>query len=124
METKKGIDSQYKTALIIIVGFVFVYVITSLKWILIAILIVGASSLVSEKILNILVFLWDKLSLVLSKIIPNLFLTIIFYLFLTPIALLSKIFSKKDQLNLKNNSSSLFVTYKKEISKIDFEKPW
>jgi hypothetical protein len=124
METKKRIDSQYKTALVIIVGFVFVFVITSLKWILIATLIVGVISLISEKFLNILIFLWDKLSLVLSKIIPNLFLSIIFYLFLTPIALLSKIFSKRDQLNLKNNTSSLFVNYKKDISKIDFEKPW
>ncbi len=124
METKKSKDFQYKTALVIVVGFIIIFAITAWKYMLWVALIAGVGSLLSSKFLHIFLYAWDKLTLILSKIIPNLLLTIIFYFFLTPVALLSKFFSKKDHLKLKNNSESLFIINEKVITKIDFEKPW
>lgn len=124
METKKSKDFQYKTALVIVVGFIIIFAITAWKYMLWVALIAGVGSLLSSKFLHVFLYAWDKLTLILSKIIPNLLLTIIFYFFLTPVALLSKFLSKKDHLKLKNNSESLFIINEKVITKIDFEKPW
>ncbi len=124
MEPKKGKDYQYKTAFVIVVGFIIVFTITTWKVMLWVALIAGVGSLISSNFLHVFLFLWDKLTLLLSKIVPNLLLSIIFYFFLTPVALLSKLFSKNDQLKLKNNSASTFISSQKGITKMDFEKPW
>ena len=69
-------------------------------------------------------FLWMKLAWVLSLIIPNILLSAIFYLFLFPIALLSRIFGNNDPLHLKNKGDSNYVDNEKEFDKASFEKPW
>jgi hypothetical protein len=69
-------------------------------------------------------YLWMKLTWVLSMIVPNVLLSVIFYLFLTPIALLSRIFGKKNQLTLKNTKDSLFKENTKKFEKSSFEKTW
>ena len=58
------------------------------------------SSLILEKI-------WFKISFILSQFIPNILLSIIFFLILTPIAYLSKLFKAKSDFNLKNNQLSM-----------------
>jgi hypothetical protein len=65
-----------------------------------------------------------KLSFVLSKIIPNILLSIVYFLCLVPIAFLSRLFAKKDVLILKNKSNSLFVNVNENFDKTFFEKPW
>ena len=64
-----------------------------------------------------------KLSQVLSYIIPSVLLGIVFYLFLFPISLISKLFTK-DPLMLSNKYKTYFVTINKEIEKNSFEKIW
>ena len=113
-----------KTILVITVGFLVVFILTHGRWALYTSLIVGILGVLSNFIAEKIEFLWMKLSWLLSQIIPNILLTLVFYLFLTPIALISRIFGEKDQLILKNNKTSVFKENKKSFSPESFEKTW
>ena len=62
---------------------------------------------INSKILNPLNFLWFKFGMYLGKIISPLIMGIIFFLVVTPIGLLMKMF-KKDLLDLKYNSKKTY----------------
>lgn len=68
--------------------------------------------------------LWNKLAWVLSFIVPNILLSLIYFLFLFPIALLSKLFGNKDPLALRNKPDSTFKTSNKAFDASSFDKPW
>ena len=75
------------------------------------------SSVIIEKI-------WFKVSYILSQIIPNILLSLIFFLILTPIALLSKMFNSQTNFNSKNNQKTTFITKDKLFDKKSFERAW
>ncbi len=122
MRIKKG--NSEKTVLIISIGFAIIFAITSFRWALYITLGVGILGIVSPKISDLIDSLWMKFARILSYIIPNILLTIIFYLVLFPLAVLSKIFRKGDNLNLRNKNNSLWIAYNKSINKEFFEKTW
>ena len=121
----KNLKSEpIKTCLTIAVGFIVVFLATKGQWAIYVSLIVGAIGLFSDYLSQKIDFVWMKLTWVLSLIVPNILLGAIFYLFLFPISMLSKLFGKSDPLLLKNNNNSTFTTEHKEFSKASFEKPW
>ena len=69
--------------------------------------------LLNSKILNPLNKLWFKFGIILGKIISPLVMGIIFFLVVTPIGLLMRLF-KKDLLKLKFNSNSSYWIEKTE----------
>ncbi len=75
------------------------------------------ASLIIEKI-------WFKLSFILSLIIPNILLSVIFFLILTPLALLSKLFNSKTNFISINNQKTTFITLNKSFDKRSFERAW
>ena len=75
------------------------------------------TSIVIEKI-------WFKSSYILSQIIPNVLLLLIFFLILTPIALLSKLFNFQTNFNSNNNQKTTFITQNKSFDKNSFERAW
>jgi len=113
-----------KTVLTITVGFLVVYLATEWKWALLTSLIVGLVGITSTYISKQIDFLWMKLTWILSLIVPNILLSIIYYLFLFPIAFFSRIFGEKNPLNLKNTKDSLFKSTNKQFDKTSFENPW
>ena len=124
MEIKNDEIEQYKTILIIVVGMIVIHTLTNFKWALYTALIVGITGAFSNYLARKINYIWLKIGMVLSYIVPNILLTMIFYLFLTPIALLSRLFGEKNQLNLKNLDTSLFKVRNSCFSKESFEKPW
>lgn len=67
---------------------------------------------------------WLKLSEVLSALNNRLILTILFYLVLTPIALLYRVFNK-DPLKLDLTAAGSFYSERNHTySKVDLEKMW
>jgi hypothetical protein len=113
-----------KTCLTIAMGFVVVHLSTKWQGALLVSLVVGGIGLFSTYLSEKVDFIWLKLTWVLSLIVPNILLGGLFYLFLFPISVLSKIFGKKDPLLLKNSQSSTYATRNKTFSKSHFEKPW
>lgn len=117
-------SNPVKTMLTISVGFLVIFIITKLNWALLVALIIGLIGLFSTFLSKHIEFLWTKLAWFLGLIVPNILLSAIFYLFLFPIAVLSKIFGKNDSFKLKNNADSVFITSNKVFDKNSFEKPW
>lgn len=125
MSTQKKIQSDPKTTILVItLGMVLVYTITRMNWALIAALGVGIAGLVSGFLAEKIDWLWMKLTHVLSLIVPNILLSAVFFLFLTPIAILSRVFGKANPLDLKNTAPSLFKDHTGRLDKASFEKPW
>lgn len=107
----------------IITGLIFLYLFFSWVWMIylsFVLAIIGISSnFLSLKIEKI----WYNLSLILSYIIPPILLGGIFYFFVFPIALISRIFNK-DPLMLSDKHDSYFIDTNKEFKKKDFINIW
>ena len=113
-----------KTMLTICTGFLVIFIITKIQWMLLVALIIGLIGVLSSFLSNLIDFLWNKLAWVLSLIVPKILLSVIFYFILFPIALLSKLFRKTAVLSLENKVDSVFVNSNKEFNKSSFENPW
>ncbi len=121
----KGIKSEpIKTVLTITVCFMILHVITKQPWMLVVAIATGIIGISSNYLSKKIDFLWMKLTFVLSLIVPNVLLTVIFYSFLFPIAIISRGFRKKDPLSLKNSSDSLFTDVDKKFEASSFNDPW
>ena len=87
-------------------------------WSLIISIVFLFLGLVNSKILNPLNKLWFKFGIFLGKIISPLLMGIIFFLVVTPIGLLMRLFNK-DLLNLRfNNNSSYWIEKTEPKSKM------
>jgi|688.fasta_scaffold133913_4 hypothetical protein len=122
--TKKMKSDPKTTILVITLGMLVVYLVFRKDWALMAALGVGVAGLFSDFLAEKIDWLWMKLTWVLSMIVPNILLSAVFYVFLTPVALLSRVFGAKNQLSLKNTAPSLFKDHNKPFDKPSFEKPW
>jgi len=83
-----------------------------------------AGSLFSEKFSNFIETIWNRIALILSYIVPNILLTLVFYCILTPLAFLAKFFKSETDYITDNNIHSNFKNSKKEFNKQFFEKTW
>ncbi len=113
-----------KTCLTISVGFLVAYLITKAHWALLVALVIGLIGVLSGFLAKKVDWLWMKLTWILSLIVPNILLGAVFYLFLFPIALLARVFGKKDPLLLNNSKASTYTSENKVFDKASFENPW
>ena len=113
-----------KTVLVIIAGLLVVYYFSGWPWTLYTALIIGVGAALSDYLAGVIHFLWMKLVLLLSLIVPNVIMTLIFYLILFPIAMLARLFRKHPPILLTNPDNSVFVETDKSFDKSHFEKPW
>jgi hypothetical protein len=116
-------DTSKSTILVISMGFLIIYVVFSWHWAVLVSLVIGVIGILSSYLSKKIEWVWMKISQLLGYIIPNILLTIMFFLFLYPISLLSKLFSK-DPLMLSNKHKTYFIDINKEIDKKSFEKTW
>ena len=123
VEIRKA-SNPIQTVLIITLGFGFLFLFTKHNWMLYVSLIVGTLGTMSTFMGEKIDWIWTKLGWILSKIVPNIILTIIFYLVLSPTAFLSRLFGKKDPMDMKNQAVSLFKLKDSPFSRESFEKPW
>ncbi len=110
--------------LTIVVGFIIIYLKTKLNWALYVSTIMGLVGIFSDFLSKKIDYLWLKLTLLLSLVVPNILLSLIYFIFLTPIAVLSRLLDKKNGLQLKNKAGSMFMESNKQFNKSSFEKPW
>ena len=116
-------DQSKTTILVIVVGFMLINLKFHWKWAIITSLIVGLIGIISPFLSRKIDWLWIKLTVVLSYVVPNILLSIVFFVFLFPISLISKLF-KKDPLMLSNKYKSYFIDINKSFDKKSFEKTW
>lgn len=109
--------------LVITTGFLAVYLLKSWQWALYVSLAAGVTGIVSPRLSRKIEWGWMKLGKLLSYVVPNILLTLIFYLVLFPVALLSRI-GRKDPLMLSRDHESYFIEVDREIEPEEFEKIW
>lgn len=122
MTAKKS--NPIHTVLTIVIGFLVLYLIFKFSWALNMAIAIGILGLLSNRLSSLIDAAWMKLAKVLSYIVPNLLLSVIFYFILFPLALLSKLFGNKDELHLKNKATHNWKERTSKIKKVDFEKMW
>ena len=118
---KKNTD---KTILTITVGFLVVYLFSNWNWALLVTLSVGLIGIFSNYLSQKIEWLWLQISKILSYIAPNIILSAVFYLVLFPLAILSRIFGKKDTLQLKKGKPTYYIATNKKFGKDDFIYTW
>lgn len=112
------------TLLIIILFLVIVYLLKSWEWSIILAIVLGLLGLFSRRIVESIDFLWFKIGSLIGIYMSKIILTCIFFLILTPIALLSRLLGSKDPLKLKNSQKSLFQKRHEKPDKGYFERLW
>ena len=119
-----GKNTDHKTQLVIVIGFLVLSYLFDVIWLRHISLGLGLIFLVSKKASQGILWFWDKLALILGYINTRILLSIVFYVFLLPVALLFKVFNKDPlSMNWKNTGSSFFNRdhlFKSE----DLENPW
>lgn len=109
--------------LTISMGFLVLYVIFHWQWCLIVSLTIGILGVFSSWISARVAWGWFGLAQILGKIVSTILLTVIFFVFLTPIAFAFKLFNK-DPLKIKPGYPSYFVARNIIFTRESFEKPW
>lgn len=119
--------NPYQTILVMITGFLLLgYVFPSIgKYFYFLAFIVGMLSLISPIIRDSIIWGWGKVSYALGWFNGKVLLSIVFFLFLTPIAFLYRIFRKKDTLMLNRPpDNTAFVERNHAFTPHDLENPW
>ncbi|WP_367915766.1 SxtJ family membrane protein [Leadbetterella sp. DM7] len=135
-ETLKNQD-RTKSILVIVVGFLALYALfrfnhrEAVLWgkfktdyFLFISLGVGILSLVSSAFQDMILWVWFKIALVLGYINTRIILGLVFFLFLTPFALLQKIFVRKNFLSLKDKGDTVYHTRNHAYQPEDFDNIW
>lgn len=117
-------SNPYLTVLTIIFGFLILYFIIKRDEVLYLVFLVSLFSILSYKFSKVTENIWFGLAFILSQIIPNILLTIIFYLILTPLSILSKLFRAKTDFKSINNTKTLYRNESREFKKESFKRSW
>lgn len=120
----KSKNQEYKTILIITIGLAVMYVLFHSVYFLYASVAIGFVSLLSHVATNLIHVAWMKLAKLLSYIMPNIILSVFFFLLLTPISLLQKLLKKQTSYFSSNTRESTFIESIKKTDNTHFEKPW
>ena|GEM_PF-467872 len=113
-----------KTVLVVTVGFILVYVLTKWQLAINISIIVGIIGLISNSASKIIHFLWLKMTWVLSLIVPNILLSLVYFLVLVPLAYFYRMFGEQNQLTMNNTEQSLFKESRSDFSNDSFKKMW
>ena len=119
-------EKNIEAALAICVGLLVLYWVFDNTYFLIAATVVGVSALLSQFLAKMIAWFWYKLAEILGRINGFIILTVLFFLFLTPLAWLSKLF-RKDELQLKRKTKpedSYFIERNHSFNKKDLENLW
>ncbi len=118
-------EKQLETILSIVLGLAVIYWVTKNHYLLPAIVIVSSIGLFSNYLTEKIHWLWMKLSHVMGTVMSKVILSVVFFVFLFPIALLSRLFIKKDSLQLKKTSGNSYYTVRDHVyTREDLENPW
>ena len=117
-------NNSHTTILSIVFGFLIINLFLEFKYITYILIFVSGISLFSENFSLFIDKIWFGLAKILSLIVPNILLSVVFYCILTPLSFLSKIFKSNSDFKLKNQNDSNFYFKNKSFSKKSFEKPY
>ena len=114
----------FQTVLVIVAGLIAWYLFSAQVWLLYVALGLGLSGALSPVLARFIHAAWMKLGWALGLVVPRILLGLLYYLLLTPVAWLSRLFGPADPLRLRHTRDSMFREVDKSFEPKDFEKPW
>jgi hypothetical protein len=117
-------NERYKTILIIVIGLLAGSLIFKSTPLLYAALAVGALSAFVPTVAKGIEWAWLKLALGLGWVNSRILLSLIYFIFLLPIAWISRLFTRDPLMLKRPKVNSLFVTRNHTYSKKDLENIW
>jgi len=119
---KKSLN-KYEVPLSIVLFFLIVFLLSKqINFVYVA-LVIGVLSMLSDWITDKLTFVWQKIMKAFGFVNSRVLLSLIFFVFLTPIAFLYRLF-KGDILGLKKNDTSYYKTRDHKYESKDLVNPW
>lgn len=112
-----------KTQLVMVVGFWGIAWFLELQWLEYAAIGLGVLFIVLPSVGNRIVWLWYRLAFVLSLVVNPVVLGAVYWLFISPIALLFRLFGN-DPLQKKAPSQSNYQIRNKTYEAKDLKFPW
>ena len=117
-------SDRYKTILVIVIGFTALAWIFKIPYMAEIVFGIGAVSILIPAFAKAVEWAWLKFALGIGWVNSRILLSIIYFIFLMPLAWLSRLFTK-DPLMLKaRGSSSLYITRNHQYKKEDLENIW
>ena len=117
-------QDRFKTILVIVTGLLAIGWIFDLPILGKIALVIGALSIFIPAAARAIEWVWFKIALGLGWVNSRILLSVIYFVFLMPIAWLSKLFTKDPLALKKNKRSSLFVTRDHLYTGKDLENIW
>jgi hypothetical protein len=119
---------KLKSILVIVIGFLTLSLIFRKKpeasqvlfWIAFG---VGFLSLLIPVTKDWILYVWDKIALVLGWINTRILLAVVFYVFLFPVSLLNRMFNK-NMLQLSRAKGSVYISRNHKYTREDLENTW
>jgi hypothetical protein len=127
MEKKPNREKDIETILTICVFLVIFFFIGKQhhKYFLTLSVILGLIGMFSKYLTAKISWAWWKLSELMGAVMSRVILSIVFFVFLVPIAWLSRLFSKKDNLQLKRTTRDSYYTIRNHLFEAkDLENGW
>tara|TARA_B100001093_G_C26530731_1_gene885922 strand:+ start:409 stop:762 length:354 start_codon:yes stop_codon:yes gene_type:complete len=115
---------SHSTILSIIFGFLVINLFINNDYLVYFIILILGLSIASKKFSDSIEIFWFSIAVILSKILPSVLLSIIYFMLLTPLAYMSKLFNAQTDYKSKNNLNSMFTDCNKNFTKKSFEKTW
>ena len=113
-----------ETVLVITVGLLVLYIVFKKKVFLDAALIVGLIGVFSFYLSEKIDLVWGWLSRVMGTVSNTVLLTVVFFLVLTPMALIRRMRGKDGLRRFDATATSNFSRREQVFEKKDFEKVW
>ena len=121
MKTKK--EKALETFLVLCGAFIVLFWIYNKKIFLLLALLLVLIAITSPYLTEKFSWLWMKLSEGIGFVMSKVLLSIVFFIFLLPLALIHKLFNK-DSLSLKRKNNSYYTERNHLYSKGDLENMW
>ncbi len=117
-------EKNLETILVISAGLLVFYFVFDVKILVIIALLLSILGVFSNYLAEKISWLWLKLAQGLGFISSKILLTLVFYVFLFPVALLSRLFRKTTMHLKRKTQDTYYFTRDYEFSAKDFENVW
>lgn len=117
-------DKHRETVVVLAAALVVAYYVREEKVFLILAGLMAATGLLAPPLSALIHRLWLGLAQVMGRVMSTVLLSVVFFLVFTPLALLRRLFSRRDVLRLKNPGSTVFVSRDHDYAAADLGPPW
>jgi hypothetical protein len=118
------VGRKYQTLLVIVTGLLVIWYIQKVETLLYVSLGIALAGLIIPPIATGIDWLWYKIAKVMGAVMSRVILTVFFFGILTPIALLKKLLSGKDPMQLKDPGTTTWKERNHLFTAKDIENPW